>query len=252
MFGLIYLAFMVIATLIAGIEACNQNSKSKKRWSDLTKEDNPNKIYYDRRGTRRDLTSNLPLDFVHSYRTGDLIKVVGFDRKTKINISEQWRKEHFNIAKSKKNNQYSVFPDIYILHNYPNSIAKQEEQKWDDKWYAIGQWWKDLETEELYCIRELSFKENGNEYHFDCYINIDSGLAVRPADDHNYKKVSKDLCFKAIETYNKQKKDCSKPTNLFEWNCFYENSRISKWSGYSYLASVLREMERDGCKPSTI
>lgn len=252
MFGILYLGFMIIATLIAGIVACDQNNKSKKWWSDLSKEDNPNNVYYDRRGTRRDLITDTPIDFIHSYITGDLIKVVGSNRETKINLSERWRKEHFDIAKSKKDTQYSVFPDIYILHNNPNNITKKESEVWKDKWYAIGQWWKDIETGNLYCIRELTFKENGKEYRFDCYMSVDTGLAVRPADDHNYNKVSKDICDKAIETYNKKKKSISRPSNLFEWNCFYENSRISKWSGYSYLSSVLSEMERDGCRPSTI
>lgn len=250
MFGLVYLGFMFVTTLSSSVIACKNNIESKKWWMELPREDNPDMIYCDRKGIKRELETNKAVEFLYSYRTGDKYKKV-IDDNLVINLSDKWRKEHFKIAQTMEN-EYSVFPDICILHNHPNNITENEDHTWKTQWYASGQWWKDLKNEKLYCIRTIDGCTKEKRYVFDCYLDIETGLLVRPADGHNYNKVSSEACNEIIATYNNKKKHMKKPSNMLEWNMFYENTRIAKLTGYSHLSSILREMKREGCQPSTI
>lgn len=249
MFSIFYCIFYAFGAIASGTKAAIRNQHQIERWKNAReKGDNPNNIYIDRRGVKRDLNNNAPVTLTHLYRTGDVIRKEGYEGNQKINVSEQWRNEQYQKMRV-TDTEHTVFPDIKIVHAHPNDTTAFEEGIWRDSWYAEGQWWKDYKTSALYCVREIDVKYNNKTVRIECYMDVSTGLLVRISDDQCKKNIPLDICNKAISDYNKGKSGKPSPKSLYEWNRHYLNHRIAEHSGYFYLREVQDMMERAGCCP---
>jgi hypothetical protein len=237
---------MFIASIASEFKNAIVNAEQIKWWTnEKNKGKNPRNLYYDWNGSIRNLSTNKNVSFGHLYRTGDIIRTEG---NVIENISDSWRKAKFNQESQKINNIHSVFPDIKILHNTPNGLTKYEENKWDNRWFAKGQWWKDLKTGRLYCVRELEGKNNGKTVKINVYMDVDTGLIERITDEQKCKDVPYDVCDSIIAQYNAKQSNFI-PKNTFEWEQYYMNHRIVTYNDYRYLRDILKQMENDGCCP---
>jgi len=249
MFGIFYLIANTIGTIFSGTKAAIQEQQHINWWKDAKEQGkNPHNLYMDRHGTMRSLNNTRPVTITHLYRTGDIIRKEGCSDTTYTNLSAEWREKEFQRIRN-ETNEHTVFPDVKIIHAHPSDVIDLEEHKWDDRWYAEGQWWRDFKTSALYCTREIDGRYNGKPIKIECYMDISSGLLVRASDVQAKKSIPMDIYTKVITDFNDKRKGLLKPKTLYEWNNYYLNHRIVKGSDYFYLKEVLDEMNKAGCCP---
>lgn len=203
MFGLLYAAAMGIGCLVSGTKCFIQNEQAKERGRNRA--DNPANAYFDRKGAMRDLATNRFVDYVKDNMTGDICLRYDCSFTLTRNLSKEWRDHYYAELKEHPIDGKTVINDINVKkHAYlsKDDSISPSYYPWNDRYYCTGQWYKDLNTGDLYVARKIE--------GYDFYMKIITGKLVRLTDDFIMNNRDKEGVFeKAQEILNKynQSKD---------------------------------------------
>lgn len=224
MFGAIYLLYNLIGGAISGTKGFIENEQAKNRGYQRKLEGNNDiGLYVDRKGTTRLLSTNELASIEYDYLTGDAWLCTGAPLTRKRNLSKEWRDNYFEQIKIHSINGKTVINDVCIRDHITPHDAKLLGFKWDNRYYAYGQWYKDIETGNLFVARMI------NGYKF--YMDITNGKLVRLTDDNMKAAISggwfdEDMINQIIIDFNSYRKMPSDSSNVIDWNVFYKNKYI--------------------------
>lgn len=203
MFGLIYAAAVGIGCLVSGTRCLIENEHWKEEGR--RRLDNPGNVYIDRKGTMRDLTTNRITSFEKDWITGDVFLRYDTSSVRSRNLSKEWRDRYYAELKEHPIDGKTVVNDIRVKKRAwtEKNIISINHGVWVDKYYCSGQWYKDLETGDLYVARRVE--------NYDFYMKIVNGRLVRLTDDFVKNNQGKEEVFEKakeiLEKYNKSKDD---------------------------------------------
>ncbi len=245
MFGFLYSVYLAGAALIDSIKGNIYDFKSKERWA--TKQaigENPYNIYFDRKGAMRDLVSGNYATIEKDNITGDVYLCEGLPSRRFRNLSAEWRKLFFENERENRVLGRTVCPDIDVVYKADATLAYDHignPTGWRNSYYAYGQWYRDLDTEDLYVCRRVR--------GIDFYMDVRLGKLVRITDkqkkifeENPQSAVSKeDILLIQIE-YNHSKEDGSwnegnyRQSSKEYWETFYLDNRNNRaYDDLNYL-----------------
>ena len=233
MIGILYTLGNIILGAASGIRGAAEDENLKQHSRKLYRQGkNPYELYVDRKGVTRLLSNGMPAKIQHDYLTGDTWLWVGSPLKPEINLTKEWRKEYYNYFRENPVQGKTTTIDIFVRYQPNRNIVEYEETSyWTNQYYAYGQWYKDLETGDLYVKRKIGCKEY--------YMYVKNGLLARISDEEYLRELkdetyNEDEIKQFIHAFNTKRTTMpDKYAKSYEWECFYMNQNGDCFSNVS-------------------
>lgn len=229
MFGFIYLIYNLVGGAISGTKGWIENEYAKERgYQRQINGTNDVGLYTDRKGSTRLLSTNELAKIEYDYLTGDAWLCTGAPSTRKRNLSKEWRDNYYTHIKENPIKGKTVVNDVYIRDHITSNDVKSMDIRWNNKYYAYGQWYKDIDSGKLYVIRTI------NAYKF--YMDISTGKLVRITDEEKKYLLANDLydsdiIKKIIDDFNAYR-SVPRTNSSIDWCVFYKNKCIALGSEY--------------------